>query len=102
VSGVPGKWDVWVDPSDPLCISYVASDPIDGLTFDLNNFIQDSVTKQYGHHHLNVLEHYLRRLRGLGGGRWPPMQAVLRTGELERRGKRWFLTQFPLFDFDHF
>jgi hypothetical protein len=48
VSGVPGKWDVWVDPSDPLCISYVASDPIDGLTFDLNNFIQDSVTKQYG------------------------------------------------------
>jgi hypothetical protein len=39
---------VWVDKSDPLCISYVASDPIDGLAFDLNNFIQDSVTKQYG------------------------------------------------------
>jgi len=48
VSGIPGKWDVWVDKSDPLCISYVASDPIDGLTFDLNNFIQDSVSKQYG------------------------------------------------------
>jgi hypothetical protein len=48
VSGIPGKWDVWVDKTDPLCISYVASDPIDGLTFDLNNFIQDSVTKEYG------------------------------------------------------
>jgi hypothetical protein len=48
VTGVTGKWDVWVDKTDPLCISYVASEPIDGLSFDLNNFIQDSVTKQYG------------------------------------------------------
>jgi endoglucanase len=49
VNGVTGKWDVWVDKSsDPPCISYVASDPIDGLSYDLNNFIQDSVSKQYG------------------------------------------------------
>jgi len=48
VTGVPGKWDVWVDKTDPLCISYVASEPIDGLAYDLNNFIQDSVSKQYG------------------------------------------------------
>jgi hypothetical protein len=48
VKDVSGKWDVWVDKSDPLCISYVATEPIDGLTYDLNNFIQDSVTNQYG------------------------------------------------------
>jgi hypothetical protein len=48
VDGVPGSWDVWVDPSDPLCISYVSSTPIDGLNFDLNEFIQDSVNKKYG------------------------------------------------------
>lgn len=48
VDGVTGNWDVWVDPSDPLCISYVSSTPIDGLAFDLNKFIQDSVTKKYG------------------------------------------------------
>jgi hypothetical protein len=48
VDGVSGKWDVWVDPSDPLCISYVASEPIEGISYDLNKFIQDSVTKQYG------------------------------------------------------
>jgi hypothetical protein len=48
VSGVPGTWDVWIDKTDPLCISYVSSDPIDGLSYDLNNFIQDSVTNQYG------------------------------------------------------
>ena len=48
VSGVPGTWDVWVDSSDPPCISYVSSTPIDELTFDLNNFIQDSVTQKYG------------------------------------------------------
>jgi hypothetical protein len=48
VSGVSGKWDVWVDPSNPPCISYVASEPIDGLDFDLNNFIQDAVAQSYG------------------------------------------------------
>jgi hypothetical protein len=48
VSGVPGTWDVWIDKTDPLCISYVSSEPLDGLSYDLNNFIQDSVTKQYG------------------------------------------------------
>jgi hypothetical protein len=48
VTGVPGTWDVWIDKTDPLCISYVASEPIDGLAYDLNDFIQDSVTNQYG------------------------------------------------------
>ena len=48
ISGLPGTWDVWIDKTDPLCISYVASAPLDGLAFDLNLFIQDSVTKQYG------------------------------------------------------
>jgi hypothetical protein len=49
VAGVPGTWDVWIDKStDPPCISYVSSQPIDGLEYDLNDFIQDSVTQQYG------------------------------------------------------
>lgn len=48
VSGVPGTWDVWIDKTDPLCISYVSTTPMDSLSFDLNNFIQDSVTNSYG------------------------------------------------------
>ena len=48
VSGVSGTWDVWVDSTNPPCISYVSHDPTDGLTFDLNKFIQDSVTNSYG------------------------------------------------------
>jgi hypothetical protein len=48
VEGVSGAWDVWVDPTDPPCVSYVSSTPIDGLAFDLNAFIKDAVTKNYG------------------------------------------------------
>jgi hypothetical protein len=51
VAGVPGTWDVWVDPvrgTSPPCISYVSSEPVDSLVFDLNAFIQDSVTNAYG------------------------------------------------------
>jgi hypothetical protein len=49
IAGVDGStWNVWVDPSNPPCISYVATTPINGLAFDLNAFIQDSVTNKYG------------------------------------------------------
>jgi hypothetical protein len=49
VSGVTGTWDVWVDSStNPPCISYVSTTPIPSLSFDLNKFIQDSVTNSYG------------------------------------------------------
>jgi hypothetical protein len=48
VEGVPGTWDVWVDPSDPPCISYVSTTPLSGLAFDLNDFIKDNVTNGYG------------------------------------------------------
>ncbi len=48
IPGVDGRWTVWVDNTDPLCISYVSTQAIDSLSFDLNNFIQDSVTKGYG------------------------------------------------------
>jgi Glycosyl hydrolase family 12 len=48
IAGVDGKWDVWVDTTNPPCVSYVSSTPIDGLAFDLNDFIQDAVTKSYG------------------------------------------------------
>lgn len=49
VAGMPGTWDVWVDSStDPPCISYVSSTPLDALSFDLDNFIEDAVTQNYG------------------------------------------------------
>lgn len=48
VAGLPGTWDVWIDDTDPLCISYVSTTVLDKLDFDLNYFIQDSVTHQYG------------------------------------------------------
>jgi hypothetical protein len=49
VNGVSGTWDVWIDSStDPPCVSYVSTTPLDGLQFDLKNFIQDSVGNQYG------------------------------------------------------
>jgi len=48
VRGLAGTWDVWIDNSDPPCISYVSTKPMDTLDYDLNNFIQDSVTNSYG------------------------------------------------------
>jgi hypothetical protein len=49
VAGMTGKWDVWVDTvGQPPCISYVSTTPLDGLTFDLNDFIKDAVGKSYG------------------------------------------------------
>ncbi len=49
VDGVPGTWNVWFDPTGAApCVSYVSSTPLDSLSFDLNRFIRDSVTNQYG------------------------------------------------------
>ena len=51
IANTPGSWDVWVDPMappHPPCISYVSRTPLSELDFDLNNFIQDSVSHQYG------------------------------------------------------
>jgi hypothetical protein len=50
IANEPGTWDVWIDPSTtpPPCISYVSTMPVDGMQFDLNDFIQDAVTNQYG------------------------------------------------------
>jgi cellulose 1,4-beta-cellobiosidase len=49
VTGMSGTWDVWVDSStNPPCISYVSTTAVDSLDFDLNKFIQDSVTNSYG------------------------------------------------------
>ncbi len=48
VAGLPGTWDVWIDPSNPPCISYVSTTPLDKLDYDLNDFIQDAVAKNYG------------------------------------------------------
>jgi hypothetical protein len=46
--GIEGGWNVWVDNSKPPCISYVSTSPRNGLAFDLNTFIKDSVTNNYG------------------------------------------------------
>lgn len=48
VAGVSGTWNVWVDSTNPPCISYVSTAPLDGLEFDLNDFIKDAVAKSYG------------------------------------------------------
>ena len=48
VSGLPGTWDVWIDPTNPPCISYVSTTPLEKLDYDLNNFIRDAVNKNYG------------------------------------------------------
>jgi cellulose 1,4-beta-cellobiosidase len=48
VDGLPGTWDVWIDNSDPACISYVSTTPLARLDFDLNDVIQDAVKNSYG------------------------------------------------------
>jgi hypothetical protein len=48
ISGVPGTWDVWIDGTNPPCISYVHTGGVETLDFDLNKFIQDSVNNGYG------------------------------------------------------
>jgi hypothetical protein len=48
VSGLPGTWDVWIDRSNPPCISYVSNTDLEGLEFDLNDFIKDAVANEYG------------------------------------------------------
>jgi hypothetical protein len=48
VGNLPGTWDVWIDNSNPPCISYVSTNPIEKLEFDLNNVIQDAVSNGYG------------------------------------------------------
>jgi glycosyl hydrolase family 12 len=48
VSGVSGTWNVWVDSTNPPCVSYVSTAPLDGLEFDLNDFIKDAVARSYG------------------------------------------------------
>jgi len=48
VAGLPGSWDVWIDNTNPPCISYVATSKVESLDFDLNSFIKDSVKNSYG------------------------------------------------------
>lgn len=49
VAGVsPGSWDVWIDNSNPPCISYVSTSAIASMNYDLNKFIQDAVNNNYG------------------------------------------------------
>jgi hypothetical protein len=48
VPGLPGTWDVWIDDTNPACISYVSTTPLESLEFDLNDFINDSVKNGYG------------------------------------------------------
>jgi hypothetical protein len=49
IPGVSGSWDVWVGPntgnSNRPVISYVITQPISDLEFDLNAFIQDALKR---------------------------------------------------------
>jgi len=50
ITGVKGGWDVWYDPStdNMPCVSYVASNKIESIEFDLKHFIQDAIDNSYG------------------------------------------------------
>ncbi len=48
VHGVSGDWTVWVDKTNPPCISYVSTEPRNDIKFDLKDFIVDSVKEEYG------------------------------------------------------
>jgi hypothetical protein len=48
VTGVKGGWDVWYDNTDPACVSYVASNKVASLEFDLKYFIDDAIANGYG------------------------------------------------------
>ncbi|HET9933368.1 MAG TPA: hypothetical protein VFQ35_21840 [Polyangiaceae bacterium] len=44
VSGVSGSWNIWLGNNGPVpCISYVRTQSIQSMTFDLNAFIQHAV-----------------------------------------------------------
>ncbi|HMA97284.1 MAG TPA: hypothetical protein VKP30_31580 [Polyangiaceae bacterium] len=51
VAGVSqSTWDVWLGPGGggrAPCVSYVSTQPLDSLSFDLNKFIQDAVANNY-------------------------------------------------------
>jgi Glycosyl hydrolase family 12 len=47
IAGVPGTWDVWIGLNGTRpCISYVSTQTILSLSYDLNLFIQDAVKNQ--------------------------------------------------------
>jgi hypothetical protein len=50
IAGVPGSWDVWWDPglNPEPCVSYVSTNKLSQLDYDLNAFIQDAVTNRHG------------------------------------------------------
>jgi hypothetical protein len=48
IKGVKGGWDVWYDSTNPPCVSYVSSNKIADLQFDLKDFIQDAIDNSYG------------------------------------------------------
>lgn len=52
VPNVSGTWNVYIGPrggsSSAPVISYVATSPLNTMTFDLKNFINDAVTNNYG------------------------------------------------------
>lgn len=55
VGNVPGAWNVWYDDGKTAsscqgqpCVSYVSSQPISELQFDLNEFIKDAVDNNWG------------------------------------------------------
>jgi hypothetical protein len=49
IAGVSGTWDVWIgDNGSVPCISYVRTQSIQSLSYDLNSFIKDAVASRPG------------------------------------------------------
>jgi hypothetical protein len=47
VAGIDGTWNVWVENDGIPSVSYVRTTPIEGMSFDLNDFVKDAVQNHY-------------------------------------------------------
>lgn len=48
IPGATGTWQVWMDNTDPPCVSYVANTKLSSISFDLNGFIKNAVSNNWG------------------------------------------------------
>src|SRR5512133_1623568 len=48
IPGAPGTWEVWMDNTNPPCVSYMANTKLSTISFDLNQFIKNAVSNNWG------------------------------------------------------
>jgi hypothetical protein len=68
VEGVEGQWDVWVEQTEPPCVSYVSHTPRNGLAFDLISFIREAVDSERGVYDTMYLSTIFAGFEIWGGG----------------------------------